>query len=225
MGLGYLPKFTSQRKAIGGILRNIDNIWEHLNVEYKEHVVNHTKQTMNANPTAVDLSSISLGTTGGSSADIDKMGRDGDQIRVKTINIKGLVTANPTSTNEVTAHVMLVKHYDNFLGDSLAHRNFFDEYSSDNYLLMQRETNKTSTHRIISQRRIKISKYGQDGDTQMFNIYVNFKRNQPSRIKWEGPAHNSPNNGKYWLLWVIDDYTAANTPNMSFSSKLTFIDN
>lgn len=230
MGWNLVPSFKKERqsfaKGTASIWKNINNIWDQLNVEYKDHNLKVPRTALTAaTPSIFDLSEINQGITGGTGGAIDKGYRDGDQVRVTSINIKGRIYPSTNSTRGVACDVFLVKHYDNFLGDTILFENIYDKYSSDNLMLQQRVSDRVATHKIVARRRIKISEVGQNDDQQYFSMYAKFTHKSGSRIEWEGASENDPNNGKYYLIVVPDTNVANDVPGIEFSSRMTYVDN
>lgn len=220
MGFGILPEFKSERKAIGGILRSINNIWDHLNVEHKVH--DYTLDT-----TAVtgaqfkSLIDIDVGITGRSENEINQGYRDGNKIRVKGVQVKAFIRAQATTAQNV--HVLLLKHYENMDGVGPTFDNLYDPNTGVQEFTRLRNLDHKRQYKILDSRIIRLS--GTNSENQDTNMLVNMYH-RPKRVgsyvEWAGSEATSPSNGKYYLVWWTNTATPA---VFQFTSRVTFIDN
>ena len=116
MGWGLVPSWKQERKSfgsgVGKIWSSINNIWDQLNVEYKTHDV-QAGGNQSTSGAWTDLSNISAGITGGSSNSIDTGYRDGDKIRMKSLQLKFTITKQTANVLADTSHIMIFKRYNN----------------------------------------------------------------------------------------------------------------
>lgn len=224
-------QFNSFEQKIGKVWSTIKNIWGHLNVEYKHHDMTGSG-TMNTTPFFIDLTPIPAGITGSTSAGIDVGYRDGDKIRMKTLQLKGMVQG--VSTNTHTINMMLVKHYDNFqtgpsaLGYTGTGPKFSEIYDTNtgngNYRCMLRKNENVKQYKILASRQMTISGAEDEFNERTFNVYFKFKRRAGSYVEWEGTGSNDPSNGKiYFISW--SESQTGTSPTITWSSRVTYIDN
>lgn len=219
MPLGLIPSFKSEREAIGGIMRNINSIWDHLNVEIKHHDTTRSG-TISSTPTFYGLTDIASGITGSSQNSIDVGYRDGDKIRVKTVNAK-VVLRNTVATTEV-CWAYIIKHYDNFSGVGPIWDDIYDPTSADNNAVRLRSNEQLKQYKILARRRVVLSGI-EDGDNdKLLNLYVKNKKRVGSFVEYEGTGAVDPSSGKYYLVLFNDNnYTVG----FETSARVTYVDN
>jgi len=227
MGWGLIPEWKSQRKSLGSgvskIWSNINNIWDQLNVELKHHDVTATG-TLSSTPTIYNLAEIGLGITGGSSTVIDTGYRDGDKIRVKTINTKVLL--RNVSVSQETCWVYLVKYYDNFSTNTAQGafnwNRVYPINTGSTYATRLRDNNFTKQYKILARRRVPLSGIEDRGNERLINLFHKNTRKAGSYIEWEGGSSTDPSNGKYFLILHNENNTAT---TFQYSSRIVYIDN
>lgn len=224
MGLGWLPEAKDTRAAIKGIVKNIDNIWEHLNVEVKHHDVYQPLTTSVVTPTFYELSAISAGITGSSSGSIDTGYRDGDKIRMRTLQVNLRITPNASQVKSNDIYFMVVKHYDNFLGLGPIYDDIYDPHSSVYVVNRLRSNEHTGQYKILARRKVVVEQLGQDRYISNPSIYIKPKSRKNTHIEWEGTLSSDPSNGKFYLV-VYCDAGSPDTPDYTFTSRLTYVDN
>lgn len=220
--MDWLPAFKTERKAIAGIIKSIDNIWEHLNVEIKHHDHASPYNVLSTTPSFFDLTNIQQGITGGDVHGIDTGYRDGDKIRLKSINIKYRASNAGTAGSTQVLNLMVLKHYDNFADQGPLNTEIFDIHSSDDWALRLTRPEFRKTYKVLHRTRLNLSDDTLQGNTLYKNIFIKPKNRAGTSIEWEGPNTDSPNNGKYYLVaWS----QIPNTVGLSFTSRLTYVDN
>lgn len=220
MGFGLVPSFRNERRAIGGIIKSIDNIWSHLNVEIKHHDKT-SSGTQVVGGTWTDITAIPAGITGGSNGAIDQGYRDGDKIRIRSIHVKGRVQKVDSNVLQDTSHIMLIKYYDNFLGDALDINKVYDEYSNVALYNRLRRPEFKGQYKILAHKVIRLSGVEDKDNERSFNIYLKPKKRKGTFVEWEGTSANDPHNGKYYLF----DYSENGTNQVNWSSRVTYVDN
>lgn len=221
MPLGLVPSFSSERKAIGGILRSIDNIWSHLNVEIKHNDITGSG-TLTDSATFIPLTDISSGITGSTSNSIDKGYRDGDKIRVKTVNCKILIEQAPANTSTEICYAYLLKHYDNFSGVGPLFNDIFDPYTGTYLSTRLRNNDHIGQYKILQRRMLRLSGVEDKDNEKMINMYHKNKKRPGSYVEWEGTLSSDPSNGKYYLV-LVSETNASST--YQYSSRVTYVDN
>lgn len=232
MGFGLVPSFSSERKAFAGgvskIWRNINSIWDQLNVELKNHDVNHgSGLSLSTTPTFYSLTDIALGVTGGSDNSIDTGYRMGDKIRLKTCNVK-INIANPNA-NPLKVRAFIVKHYENFDGVGPVYANIYDTdtkgYLAPSSFIGLRNNEHNKQYKILSSRQVVLSGNATTDRNleKTLNMFVKFKRRAGSYVEYDGGhATNDASNGKLYLVIHSD---ASATSAFDMVSRVTFIDN
>lgn len=215
LNLPFIPSVrdtSNLEKAISGIWSNIKGIWGHLNVEVKNH--DYVVAPFNL-PTGVffhDISDIPAGITGGT--------RNGDKLRMRDVNIKLKAESNSsTSPTEIT--VILLKHYDNFLGNYPSFDDIYDTSTVDQDTRL-RNLEHTKQYRILTTRRIRLEP--NSNEQSKINIYYKFTRRVGSYIEWDGPSGTADSNGKLYLVYFRDGNASTN-PYMQWTSRIKYIDN
>lgn len=227
MGLGLLPSYLNRnpetRKFFSGIISSLDGLWGHLNVELK-HNDQASSGTLFTTPFFDDLCEISAGITGSQVGARDVGFRDGDKIRVKTLNVKYELTNTGTAGNTQVANIMLIKHYDNFADIGPLFADIYDTFSTDNtnYHLMQRMNERKSQYKILYSRRHYLSDDIGTGNKQYGTIFLAPQKRVGTFIEWEGVQATDPSNGKYYLITWSDD---SSTVDIDWTSRVTYIDN
>lgn len=223
MGLGLVPAFKSQRRAIGGILKSIDNIWQHLNVEIKHHDYTNTG-TIGTAAVFYPLTNIDLGITGGDPNGIDTGFRDGDKIRMRTVNVKAHIENDLATTTTFWAY--LIKHYENMDGIGVLFDDIWDataEHGSGVRGIQLRNRDHVNQYKILQRRQIKLSGVEDQDNEQYFNMYHKFRRRAGSYVEFEGgDGTNDTSNGKLYLLVLASDSSAV---DLEFTSRVTYVDN
>ena len=224
MGFGIVPSFKSERRAIGGILRSIDNIWSHLNVEIKHHDTTSSGDMLTT-PFVNDITDIAQGITGGSQDTIDTGFRDGDKIRVRTINVKYSIELDAgTGSAGATkiGHVMLIKHYGNFSGVAPVFNEIYDSHSNNTVALRLRRNEHKRQYKILYYRRHYLSDDINNGNTSFGNIYYKPKSRVGTSVEWEDADGDGASNGKYYLLnWG----GTADALTWNYTTRMTYVDN
>lgn len=220
MGFGLVPSFTSERKAIGGILKSIDNIWSHLNVEVKHHDTTAFGNQLSSG-TFSAISDIAQGITGSTTNGIDTGYRDGDKIRVKTIQIKGRVTKQSGNTSYDKSHIMLFKIYDNFLGNANDINKVYDVHSNPDLYARLRRPEYKGQYKLLAHKVLSLSGLEDHNNEKSFNIYLKPRKRTGTYVEWEGPSATDLSNGKYFLF----DYSESGTNFINWSSRVTYVDN
>lgn len=223
MGFGILPSFKSERRAIGGIMRSINNIWDHLNVEVKHHDTS-TNTSLSTTPTFYELTDIDVGITGSGTGAIDKGYRTGDKIRVRTMQVKGFVGSAYTNTAHV--NLLLIKHYENFSGVGVLYSDIFDVNTGSTPLGLStqlRRNEQKKQYKILQRRVFKLEGTEETNKDMSFNMYFKNKKRAGSFVEWEGADGQDLSNGKYYLVaWISDGNNAA---SFQFSTRVTYVDN
>lgn len=234
MGLGLLPSFKLERRVIGGILKSIDNIWDHLNVEIKHHDKTDSG-TLQTTPFWIDITDIASGITGSETdhTRVDAGYRDGDKIRLKTVNIKGRLASQHTATTY--AQLYIVKYYDNFqqgpsalgytgTGPKTSELLNTGTGNGTDYMSMLRNPNYMGYYKILASRRVRLSGSEDKDNEHTFNMFHSFKKRVGSFVEYEGPLSNSPANGKlYFVSFGLD--SGGTAPSIVWSSRVTYVDN
>lgn len=223
-----IPRSLRVEKTARWAANAVKDIYSMLNVEIKNHDVSHGSNSTSATPTFYEITDIDTGITGRSSVDgvVDQGYREGDQIRLKSINVKGVVFNDASSTQVSTLQLLLVKHYDNFLGDAVSYDDIYDSATGSNFHTKLRNVDHKGQYKILKSRLITITpRTTEDDGAQMpFNMYINYgKKRKGTHVSWNGPAGNDPSNGKIYLM-VLGD-TGTNPPSIQFSSRVTYVDN
>ena len=210
MGWNLVPSFQSERRSFGSgvskIWRNINSIWDQLNVELKNHDVNHgSSLNLSTTPTFYALTDIGLGITGGNDSAIDTGYRMGDKIRLKTCNVK-INLANPNA-NPLKVRAFIVKHYENFDGVGPVYANIYDTdakgYQAPTSFIGLRNNEHINQYKILSSRQIILSGNGTTDRNleKTLNMFVKFKRKAGSYVEYDGGhATNDASNGKLYLV-------------------------
>lgn len=223
MGFGYLPAFKNERKTIGGIIRSINNIYDHLNVEIKQHDVHNPIVSIDTVPAFFELTDIGLGITGTSGSSIDTGYRDGSKIRVKTINVKAKVSRHGSNSNDCNIMgIYLLKHYDNNLGGFPSWNDIYDQHTGADFYYRLRNNDHKAQYKILDSRIIKLSDVNDKDSVKIINMYHKTRRSG-SHVSWEGGDGDDPSNGKYYLV-VVSDQTST-FPTIVSSTRVTYVDN
>lgn len=223
MGFGIVPSFKGARRSIGSILKSIDNIWDHLNVEIKHH---DTTDGTTLSSTAIfyPLTNIDSGITGGHDTGIDVGYRDGDKIRMKTVNVKGHIE-NDLTTN-VTFWAYLIKHYENMSGVGVLYNDIWDNSTSHGTPergIQLRNNDHKKQYKILQRRQIRLSGVEDKDNETYFNMFYKFNRRAGSFVEFEGgDGTNDASNGKLYLLVFASDSSSV---DLEFTSRVTYIDN
>lgn len=225
MGYNVLPSFMNRsktnRQLIGGIATSLDAVWDMLNVEIKHHDVNpFNDASLGITPTFQPLTEIQQGITGGSPDSIDTGYRDGDKIRVKTINLKIKLENITTSATQV--NFMLVKHYDNYSGQGPLFTELYDANTGTDLSIRLRRPEFNKTYKILASRQLMVSGDQSENQDKYINIYHKNAKRVGSFIEWESAQSSGISNGKYYLLFWAD---AASTVSASLSGRTTYVDN
>lgn len=229
MGLGYIPELKQERKSISAIInelgRSVNTIWDHLNVEVKQNDTHQTVATIADTATFYELTDINAGISGTTGGGIDVGYRDGNKIRMKSINVKAKINRHGSNTTDVNyIGVYLIKHYDNFLGNSLSYDDIYDQYTGTNFYLRLRNNNHKGQYKILQSRLVKLCEVDDNNSIEHINMYLSFKgKRSGTHVEWEGGDGLDPSNGKYYLC-VISDQTTFQ-PTIIYSSRVTYIDN
>lgn len=223
-GLNFIPEYkdtTNFDNTVSSIWSSIKNIWSQLNVELKHHDTGGYG-SLTTTPFPSHLSDIDAGITGSSSAEVLDTGyRDGDKIRCKTLNIKGSLVGG-TATSRF--NILVVKHYDNFLGNSPVFGDIYENASNPLiYDAQLRVQEHAPQYKILARRSIMLSGLQDSGNDKLFNIFIPFKKRVGSYIEWEGISKNSPSNGKIVMFTWVTNTTGS--PSIYWTSRLTYIDN
>lgn len=225
MGFGLLPSLPTRQvrdfeNNISGIWKNIKGIWGHLNVEFKHHDKTATG-TQVAAGTWSDLCEIPAGITGNGDGAIDQGYRDGDKIRVKSLQVRGQITKAGASTATDISHIFVIKYYDNFTGNGPSIAQVYDQYSNSVLNNRLRRPEFRGQYKILAHKVITLSGVEDRDNAVNFNIYMAPKKRKGTYVEWEGASSNSKSNGKYYLF----DYSEGGTNQINWSSRLTYIDN
>ena len=162
---------------------------------------------INSTATFYELTDIDLGITGSDSADnqIDVGYREGDKIRIKQIHIKGAVTNNSSNTQVQNVQLLLVKHYDNFLGGTPSYNDLYDKNTGAVFYTRLRNMEGMKTYRIINYKKIKLTTGAADPFVEKhFTIHKKVNRRRGSYVEWKGGSGMDPSNGKYYLVAISD---------------------
>lgn len=218
MGWGLVPSYSRQRKSfasgVSSIWKSINNIYDQLNVEINNYDRTQVDFNMGSTPSFVDLCAIPAGDSSGS--------RHAHKIRLKSINVKFKVDAN-SSTSSGDTTVMLVKHYDNFLGNAPVYADMYPAITGIDSDMLLRDLEKGSkTYKILARRKIRLEPEG--NESQMVNIFYRFKRKAGSYVEWDGDSASSVSNGKVYLVFFHDGNLSVN-PLVQYTTRTTYIDN
>lgn len=224
-GLGLVPTFKNERNAIGSIFRSINDIYEKLNVEYRNHDVQNG-YAVNNTAVILDLSQISTGVTGGNSTDgvLDVGYRIGDSVLAKSVYIKAKMRHNPVSAYATPVRVTLFRHYPGFSGDAPLDSELYDNATINDPVLdmphRMQNLRHTKKYKIIATREFTLSDTASEQSIQRIEIFQKWSR---SHIEWEGSSGTDPSNGKVYLHMVSG--TSSNPPSITLASRLRYIDN
>lgn len=218
-GLGLVPAFKSQRKAIGGIIRNINNIWDHLNVEVK-HADLKINDSLSSTATFIDLCDFNVGITAGNGNSLDIGYREGNKIRVRSVNAK--LKLRNSGTLSTTATVLLVKHYENFDGVGPVFDDIYDPHTGQFPDCRLRNDLHYKNYKILARRQVVVAGDEDADRDQNLNMYVRHRKRVGSFVEWEGGSGLDPSNGKYYLVYFDD---GLGTCQIDGATRITYIDN
>lgn len=201
-------------KAIGGAattaLRMAKEVKSLLNVEYKFHDVTLTgaggsPHGISASGEVHDLLQIPQNDTA--------EGRDGNSIRLKSINIKGTVSlAGGASFSRVK--LMLVRDSQPN-GTSAVFGHVYETADIDRLF---RNRSAPGRFKVVATRLLKVSTNAGE-NVNHFQFY--HKTNE--KIQWSSGGTQDPYNATYYLLAISDQ--TSNEPAFDIQSRATYIDN
>lgn len=140
-------------------------------------------------------------------------GRDGDSIRMKSVQIEGTATINPSATT--TQVTFAIVQWKNPNSSNLTALNVF----ANNGFNSLRNAQKMSDYRILYKKKLALSING----TRSINFKMYKKINLQS--KWTGTTGSYTECMKNGLWVLIISSEATNTPTVEYEGRIRYIDN
>lgn len=223
--LPFLPtinnkKLANYENSVSSIWKSIKNIYGQLNVEYKNHDV-QAGGSQSTTGTWTDLSAIAAGVTGGNGNQIDVGYRDGDKIRMKSLQFKFTITKQAANVLADTSHIMIFKRYNNFLSTPNDINDVYDKFTGPTIRDRLRRNEFRGQYKLIAHKVVKLSGLEEVDNEKTRTIYIRPKGRKGTHIEWEGTLGTDPSNGKYLLF----DYSENGTNVIQWASRLTYVDN
>lgn len=191
-----------------GIKKKMYKLARQLNVEYKEHNVQFTGNTVSSTMTIQNLNIIDQGTT-----DITRIGR---QIKITRVNIRGVCAINTSATMTFARFIVLIDKQVNqaafSAGDLL-----FDTSVFDNCVSYINLDNK-GRFKILCDKILSLSPSNAVG-----KFYYN--KNLTLPVVYDGSTSAVADQTSKALYLCMVSSEATNTPAVTLHARIRYVDN
>ncbi len=180
-----------------------------VNVEFKQITVQATAGIVGTSAVHTQLTNLSRGD--------DDTQRDGNAVRLKSVHIKGFIKQDPNAT-QTTVRLVLV--HDKQTNQALATFSdiYFDNSAAD-AVISPRNIDNMKRFVILWDHNISLS-VGSNG-TKFFNFYKQI--NIP--LRYDGNAGDITDLTQSSLQFIQVSDEGSDTPDITFSVRLRFVDN
>lgn len=209
------PSRKSKKPTIKRLAKRIQNVYKNLKQEMKIHdtVINFTPSWDNSDVNLKALCGIAQGDS-----DIT---RDGLQINVKSIQVKGIIYMNPNTGNQSSTVRMIIFRDNNFLNNLLPTPAMLLESGFGGVLapFAMRNRRERERFKVIYDKLFTLNNNG--ANTLPFNIY----RKVNTKVTYNDVNNGSWGKNQFFILF-LSGYasTDANRPTVQYLSRVAFTD-
>lgn len=200
---GYVAQDAAKALSLAKYLKSI------VNVEFKSHTVQGTNTAITVAPVIIETTNIEQGDT--------TFQRDGNNAKLTSLSLKYILTQHATATN-TQVRVMVV--HDRQTNQAIYQgANLLSDVTAADNIVSARNLNHAGRLHVLYD---KVHTFTDTGRT---NIYGQFHKKLQQKIRWDASTPDITDLTQSSLSLVFMSNEATNTPNITFSHRLRFVDN
>ncbi len=200
---GYVATDAAKALSMAKYLKSI------INVEFKSHTVSGTATAITVAPIIIETTNIAVGDT--------TFTRDGANAKIVSLSLKYILTQHASAVN-TQVRCMLVHDRQTNQAIYSASELLSDVTASDN-IASPRNLNHGARFQVLYD---KVHTFSDSGRT---NSYSQYYRKLQQKIRWDAstPDITDLTMSSYSFVFMSNEPT--NTPSITFSHRLRFVDN
>lgn len=196
------------RSRYRGIKRKVYRIARQMNVEFKRHYLQFTGNTINTTPTVSNCNIIDIGT--GSNQ------RVGNQIKITSHYVNCLFSIHPSATNTQIRFIIVLDKQVN--GSVFGANQLLRDTSVNDILVSQNDIDEGKRFKVLYNRLFLLSP---EFPAKQFKFY---KRHN-LKVKYDGSTSSVADQTQMGLYLYFVSNEATNTPSLTLSSCIRYVDN